>query len=41
MANLVSSRKVCTYIQVKIQSFVVNASPDSKLRFNDFDVGKG
>ena len=41
VANLVSSRKVCTYIQLKIQSFVANASPDSKLRFNDFDVGKG
>ena len=33
VANLVSSSKVCTYIQVKIQSFVANAWPDSKLPF--------
>ena len=40
VANLVSSSKVCMYIQVKIQSSVANASPDSKIRFNNFDVGE-
>ena len=41
VANLVSSSRVCTYIQVKIQSFVANPSPDSKRLFKNFDVGVG